>query len=213
MTQNVQLFWDKQANRYAEIEKQFASVYMDIIAKTSKYLDLDDNILDFGCATGTKTIEFADKVRQIHGLDISPEMIRNAMKKKDEAKIMNVSFSQGTLFSCDLEKSSFDKIIAYAIIHLLEDCEKVIQRIHELLKPGGLFISTTACMKDKMAVKTRLEVTTYLIMNKLGISPFHVNRFMPADVVKLIEDQGFQIVETGKITHEIPAVFIVARKT
>ena len=212
MTQKIQKFWDKQAKRYDGGEKQFEHVYEDIIAKTSKYLDLNDNVLDFGCATGTKTIALAVKVKHIHGLDISAEMINEAIQKKNGSKTSNISFSQGTIFKTDLEKASFDKIIAYGVIHLLEDYENVIRRIHELLKPGGLFISTTACMKDKMAIKTRLEVTTYLFMKRLGIFPLHLNMFMPTDVEKLIEDQNFQIVEAEKIFHGIPAIFVVARK-
>ena len=212
MTQEIQKFWDRQAKRYDRGERQFAHVYRDIIAKTAKYLNFNDNALDYGCATGTKTIELANKVHHIHGLDISAEMINEAIKKRDESNISNISFSQGTIFKTDLEKTSFDKIIAYGIIHLLEDKEKVIQRIHELLKPGGLFISTTACFKDKMAFKSRFEVTTYLFMKRLGIFPLHLNMFMPADVEKLIKDQDFQIVEAEKIIHGIPAIFIVARK-
>ena len=212
MTQEIQKFWDKQAKRYDRGERQFAHVYMDIIAKTGKYLNFNDDALDYGCATGTKTIELANKVHHIHGLDISAEMINEAIKKRDESNISNISFSQGTIFKTDLEKTSFDKIIAYGIIHLLEDKEKVIQRIHELLKPGGLFISTTACLKEKMAFKSRFEVTTYVFMKRLGIFPLHLNMFMPADVEKLIKDQDFQIVEAEKIIHGIPAIFIVARK-
>jgi ubiquinone/menaquinone biosynthesis C-methylase UbiE len=212
MSQKIQKFWDKQAKRYDHGERQFASVYKDIIAKTCKYLLINDNALDYGCATGTKTIELAHKVQHIHGLDISTEMINIAIKKKDESELSNISFSQGTIFSSNLEKTSFDKIVAYGIIQLLENNEKVIQRIHELLKPGGLFISTTACMKDKMAIKTRIKVTTYLFMKKLGIFPLHLNMFTAADVEKLIKDKNFQIVEAEKITYGIPALFIVARK-
>jgi len=212
MTQQIQKFWDKQAKRYDLAEIQFAHVYKDIIAKTVKYLNLSDNALDYGCATGTKTIELANKVQHIHGLDISAEMINEAVKKQDESKISNISFSQGTIFNTNLEETSFDKIIAYGIIHLLEDKEEVIQRIHKLLKPGGLFISTTACMKDKMAIKTRIEVTAYLFMKRLGIFPLHLNMFMHADVEKLIKDQNFEIVEVEKIINGIPAIFIVARK-
>jgi 2-polyprenyl-3-methyl-5-hydroxy-6-metoxy-1,4-benzoquinol methylase len=212
MTSKTENFWDKQAQKFDSGEKQSEPVYEEIIARTRKHLNLNDNVLDFGCATGTKTIQLASGTKHIHGLDISAEMIRIALKKKDEANIMNISFSKGTIFDDDLKKSSFDKIIAFAIIQLLEDNEKVIRRIHELLKPGGLFISTTACLKDKMDFKSRFEVTSYLIMKSLGIFPLHLNMFMPADVEKLIEDQNFQIVEAEKIFHRMTASFIVARK-
>ena len=212
MTRKIQKFWDKRAKRYDLAERQFEHVYKGIIVKTGKYLSSADNALDYGCATGTKTIELANIVQHIHGLDISTEMIKEAIKKKDESGVSNISFSQGTIFNTNLEKASFDIITAYGIIHLLEDKEVVIQRIHELLKPGGLFISTTACMKDKMALQTRIEVTTYIFMKRLGISPLRLNMSKSSDVEKLFVDQNFKIVEVEQIIQGIPAIFIVARK-
>jgi len=208
----TQNFWDKQAKRYDYSERQFEPVFKEIIAKTRKHLNINDNVLDFGCATGTKTKELAGGTKHIHGLDISPEMINEAIKKKDETNITNITFSQGTIFNDDFEKSSFDKIIAYGIIHLLEDNESVIQRIHELLKPGGLFISTTACLKDKMAFKNSIKFKAYLLIKRLGIFPLYLNMFKANDVEELIANQNFQIVEAEKIFHGISINYIVARK-
>jgi len=212
MTEKAQKFWDKQAKRYDSNERQFEPVYKDIIARTSKYLNLNDIALDYGCATGTKTIELAGKVKHIHGLDFSTGMISEAIKKKDELKILNISFSQGTIFNADLEKSSFDKIIAYAIIHLLDDDEKVIRRIYELLKPGGVFISSTACFKDNKAFKRNLELKASLLFKKLGLFPLHLNMYKTNDVENLIANQNFKIIEAEKIFDGINISFIVARK-
>ena len=212
MMNKTQKFWDKQAKRYDYSERQFEPVFKEIITKTRKHLNINDNVLDFGCATGTKTKELAGGTKHIHGLDISPEMINEAIKKKDETNITNITFSQGTIFNDDFEKSSFDKIIAYGIIHLLEDNESVIQRIHELLKPGGLFISTTACLKDKMAFKNSIKFKAYLLIKRLGIFPLYLNMFKANDVEELIANQNFQIVEAEKIFHGISINYIVARK-
>jgi ubiquinone/menaquinone biosynthesis C-methylase UbiE len=212
MTVKTQKFWDKQAKRYDSGERQFDPLYKDVITKTRKYLNIVDNVLDFGCATGTKTIQLANATKHIHGLDISTEMINEAIKKKDKANIKNISFSQGTIYNNDFEKASFDNIIAYGIIQLLEDKEKVIQRIYELLKPGGLFISTTACFKNKMAFKNRLEFKAYLFMKRLGILPLHLNIFSINDVKELIENHNFQIIEAEKIFFGMTSSFIIARK-
>lgn len=213
MMNKTQIFWDKQAKRFADNEKQFEPASQELIARTKEYLNANDNVLDFGCATGTKTLELADGIKHIHGLDISAEMISEAIKKKNKVNVMNVSFSQGTIFNDDLEKASFEKIIAYAIIHLLEDSEKVIQRIHELLKPGGLFISTTACFKDKMDFKTRLKFTTYLFMKLLGIFPLHLNMFKTSDIEQLINSQNFNIVKAEILFFNGMTIsFIVAEK-
>jgi ubiquinone/menaquinone biosynthesis C-methylase UbiE len=209
----AQKFWDKQAKRFDDSEKQFEYASQKLIARTKVYLNANDNVLDFGCATGTKTLELADGIKHIHGLDISAEMISEAIKKKNKVNVTNVSFSQGTIFNDDLEKASFDKIIAYSIIHLLEDSEKVIQRIHELLKLGGLLISETACFKDKMDFKTRLEFTTYFFMKRLGIFPLHLNMFTTSDIEQLINRQNFNIVKAEILFFNGMTIsFIVAEK-
>ena len=212
MINKTQIFWNKQAKKYDYSERQFEHVFKEVISKTKEYLKISDDVMDFGCATGTKTLELAGATKQIHGIDISDEMIKEATKKKNELKIMNVSFSQGTIFKNDLEKASFDKIISYGVIHLLDDKEKVIQRIHELLKPEGLFISTTACLKNKMAFKNRLEFSAYLFIKRLGIFPLHLNRLKINDVENLIVNGKFQIVKAEKIFHGITISFIIARK-
>ena len=208
----TQKFWDKQAKRYDYSERQFESVFEDVIALTKEYLDTNDNVLDFGCATGTKTLELVDGIHHVHGLDISTEMINEAIKKKNEKHVKNISFSQGTIFDNDFEKASFEKIVAYGIIHLLEDSEAVVQRIHELLKPGGIFISTTACLQDRMALKNRLEFSAYFLIKKLGLFPLHLNLFRTSDVEKLISSQNFSLVKAERIFHGITISFIVAKK-
>ncbi|HOH96122.1 MAG TPA: class I SAM-dependent methyltransferase [Candidatus Enterocola sp.] len=206
-------FWDKQAKRFDDNEKQFQAATREIIARTKEYLNANDNVLDFGCATGTKTLELADSIKNIHGIDFSAEMISKAIKKKNKTNATNVSFSQGTIFNGDLEKVSFEKIIALSIIHLLEDSEKAIQRIHELLKPGGLFISETACFKDKMDFKTRFEFSTYRIMRLFGLFPLHLNMFKASDVEQILNRNNFNIVKSEKLFFNGMTIsFIVAEK-
>lgn len=210
MVSKVQRFWDKQAQKYDDSERQFDSVFQDVIIRTKKHLASEDQVFDFGCATGTKTIALAESVKHIHGLDISSEMISKANKKKKNNK--NIIFEQGDLFDINFELASFDKIISYGVIHLLNDSEKVIRRLYDLLKPGGLFISTTACLKDKMAFKNSLEFNAFLLIKSLGIFPLHLNRFTTDDVEKLISSQNFQIVKAEKIFHGITISYVIAKK-
>jgi ubiquinone/menaquinone biosynthesis C-methylase UbiE len=208
-----QKFWNGHARKFDSIDKQFEQANQQIIDLTKEYLNANDNVLDFGCATGNKTIKLAGGVKHIHGLDFSAEMIKEAIKKKNELNIENVSFSQGVIFNNELEKSSFEKIIAYSIIHLLEDSENVIQRIHELLKPGGLFISETACFRDKMNNKTKLEVTAFHFMKKLGIFPLHLNIWKTSDLEQIIKSKNFNIVISRNFFYNGMTIsFIVAEK-
>ena len=212
MISKTQKFWDKQAEKYDYSERQFDSVFKEIILRTKNHLATDDKVLDFGCATGTKTIELADSVKHIYGLDISSEMVNEANMKIKERTLKNITFTQGDIFDKNFKIASFDKIISYGVIHLLNNSDKVIRRLHDLLKPGGLFISSTACLKDKMAFKNRLEFNAFLLIKKLGIFPLHLNMFKPEKVEEIITNQGFQIVKAETIFHGITISFIIAKK-
>ena len=37
-------------------------------------------------------------------------------------------------------------------LHLVEDENAAIAKVYGLLKPGGLFVSSTACLGDKMEI-------------------------------------------------------------
>jgi ubiquinone/menaquinone biosynthesis C-methylase UbiE len=151
-------------------------------------------------------------VKCIHGLDFSDEMINEANRKKNELEIQNASFSQGTIFENDLEDASFDKVISYGVLHLLEESEKVIQKIHSLLKPDGVLIATTACLKEKMALKNRLQFSTYMLVKRLGLFPLHLNMYTTGDVEHLITRQNFELLQADKMFHGISISYIVARK-
>ncbi|NEW06798.1 methyltransferase domain-containing protein [Paenibacillus sp. SYP-B3998] len=57
----------------------------------------------------------------------------------------NINYAHSTIFDERYKKGSFDVILVFHVLHLLEDEHIVLQRINELLKPGGLLISATPC--------------------------------------------------------------------
>ncbi len=76
MINKTQKFWNKKAKRYDNNERRFEAVIIkEVIFKTKEYLNKSDEVLDFGCATGTRTLELAGATKQILGIDISDEMI------------------------------------------------------------------------------------------------------------------------------------------
>lgn len=213
MKTDAEIFWDKQAVRFDKSQDKFESESSEIIFRTKEFLNPDDNVLDFGCATGTKTLELAGQVRHIHGLDTSSEMISLAINKLDATNVKNVSFSYGTIFKDDLDKASFDKILAYSVIHLLPESEKIVRRINDLLKPGGLFISETPCFREGMNFGTRLKFAAFRFLKRLGVFPLHMNLFTAADVSQLISSQNFNILKAEKLfLNGMTVSFIVAKK-
>jgi len=204
-------FWDKQAKGYDASETQFEPAFELILNRTKKYLKQSDSILDFGCATGSKTFQLAPLVRKVLCNDISPMMIELAKKKAEDLAITNADFLTGTIFDETLTKDSFDVIVSFGLLHLLENNEMVMKRIDELLKPGGYFISTTACLKEKMNVKSKIVFSLYMFVKKIGLFPLHLNMYKCSDVLDIVSND-FEIVKSENLFHGIHICYIVAKK-
>lgn len=196
--------WDKLANSFDKVNKQFAKTHIKTVENTKKHLNISDIVLDYGCATGTVAIEIADKVKAVHGIDISSKMIEAARRKAAERQIENIDFAQSIIFDERLQKASFDVILAFNILHFLEDIPKVMQRLNELLKPGGLFISAVPCHE-----KWSLGSIFLPLLGKILKIPY-MKFFKISELEEFITKGNFQIVETEPLTPT--EYFIVAKK-
>jgi 2-polyprenyl-3-methyl-5-hydroxy-6-metoxy-1,4-benzoquinol methylase len=209
---NVEKIFDLTAKYYDKTEEiRFKQPNIKVIEKTKKYLKISDVVLDYGCATGTKATKLAGKVKKIYAIDISSKMIEAAKRKAVERKIENVDFAQATIFDERYKRESFDVILAFNILHLLEDNRQPIQKITELLKPGGLFISTTPCLGEKMKFSTKFQFSFFLLLSIIGLFP-SIKRFKFPELEDLIADGNLQIVEIEKSYHEMSSCFIVTKK-
>ena len=198
-------FWDKSAQRYAKSRVRDEASYQKKLAITQGYFQPNWSVLEFGCGTGSTALVHAPHVKEILATDISGKMLEIAAQKARDAGVENVRFQQGTLDSLDLEAESFEAVLGLNILHLLEDAEAAIIRAHELLKPGGVFVSSTALVGELM-VLWRLLIPA---MQAVGLAPF-VNRFSRQSLVAMLAKAGFSIDyewQPGK-----SSVFLVARK-
>ena len=199
-------FWDRAADTYDQEEKGDEQTYIKIIEKTKKYLKTSDIVFDYACGTGKIDIEIAGDVKRIRAIDMSFKMIDLAKRKTGERKIENIDYMQATIYDERLKGEPFDVITAFTILHLVEDTPKVIKRINELLKPGGLFISTTPCMGERKFSSTLLR-----LVSKIGLIP-NIRSFKFSELKDSIANGNFEIVETECLHQRSPIYFIAAKK-
>lgn len=199
-------FWDKTANKFDKRAKHFEQ---PPIEKTKQYLNAKDIVLDYGCATGTITYEIAGSVNKILGIDFSSKMIDAANGKSVEQKLENIEFARSTIFDKRYNQGSFDAVLAFNILHLTENTEKVLQRINELLKPGGMVISTTACMGEHTFINF-LQFLIFKPLAGLGIVPY-MKIFKISELEGLMINSNFKIIETKRL-NRASNYFIAARK-
>lgn len=199
-------FWDKTASKYDQEEMKDEQTYINIIKRTKTHLNMSDIVLDYGCGTGLIANEIAEYVKEIHAIDISSNMIEIAEKKATERNIANISYAHSTIFDERFKKGSLDVILVFHVLHLLEDEHIVLRRMNELLKPGGLLISATPCIGEKLFLKSLL-----FLAGKVGLVPY-TKSFKMRYLVGTIEESHFTIVESVCLKKSSQEYFIVARK-
>lgn len=199
-------FFDNIAKRSAKPSTKLGQTSLKTVEATRKYLKPSDQLLDFGCGPGNLTLALAKDVQSIHAMDISAGMIAVAKQGAAEQHIENIDFSQSSIFDPAFEKESFDVILAFNVLHYMEEVSEEIQRIHDLLKPGGLFISSTACMKEK---KSFLKVLMS-VLTGVGIVP-KMQFYGISELEGIIENSHFKLIETQKLSS-LPDYFVVGEK-
>lgn len=199
-------FWNTRADRYSRRPVSDEAAYQKKLDVTREYFQPDMEVLEIGCGTGSTAIAHAPFVGHIRATDLSTRMIEIAQDKAKAAGIDNVTFEASSVDSLDVEDASIDFVMAHSVLHLLEDKQQVIADVHQMLKPGGLFASNTACIRDMMLpLRLIIPVGRFLRLFPL------VKVFSVAELKDSLESAGFEVDYEWQ-PKKSAAAFIICRK-
>ena len=201
-------FWDKIAERYSRQPIADEAAYQKKLRVTREYLHSDMEVLEFGCGTGSTAIAHAPYVQHIQAIDVSSKMIAIAEGKADANSIANVTFRRSTIDEFSAPDQSLDAVLGLSILHLLDNKEKVIAKVHRMLKSGGVFVTSTVCLGGTMMSLLKLIMPIGRFLDLMPLVRF----FTARELADSITDAGFQIDYQWQPGKGI-AVFIVAKKT
>lgn len=202
-------FWNDLAERYARQPVANPSAFERKIDVTRSRMKPTDVVLDIGCGTGSLALRLAPSAAELHGLDMSSEMIRIARGKAEAEGASNVTFHVGA-FDSSFElfpSESLDGVGAYSLFHLLEDRPAALARIYRLLRPGGFFVSSTICLGESwVPYRPILKV-----MRWLGKAP-RVSTLQKQVLEDEVSAAGFTGLSQPEVGAEPALAFIVAEK-
>jgi len=98
-------------------------------------------LIDIGCGTGWSSCFFAKAGYDVVGVDISADMRDLANKNKKKYGIENVDFLVKDYETLKLSEK-FDCAVFLNSLHHAEDEHKVIARVYDLLKDGGICVTS-----------------------------------------------------------------------
>ena len=202
-------FWDRAARKYATSPISDIAGYERTLERTRHYLKGDETAFEFGCGTGTTALRLAPFVARIMATDVSGEMIAIAREKAKAEGQGNATFEVARPEAAPWPDGTFDVAFGFNVLHLLAEREAALRGVHRLLRPGGLFISKTPCLKE-MNPLIRLAVP---LMQLIGKAP-HVAFLSAGDIEGELVAAGFEIIERARHASrgKDPRPFLVARR-
>lgn len=200
------LFWDRMANRYAKSPISNKEAYERKLEITRKYFTPQSQVLEFGCGTGSTAILHSPFVKHIHAIDVSEKMLAIANSKVEAEDINNITFQKASIEEFDGAENSYDVILGLSILHLLNDKRAAMNKVHKMLKPGGVFVSSTYCGRGKNAF-VRMLLSIGAAVHLLPKVKF----FSPESLQMSVGDAGFRLDHVWQ-PEGSDALFIVARK-
>ena len=201
-------FWDSKAEGYASSPISDEASYQRKLSETQKYFAPEMRILEFGCGTGATAVHHAPHVLHIDAIDISQNMIDIGRRKACESNIENISFARGTLTEFNADTASLDAVLGLNVLHLLPDRLSVLTEVARILKPGGVFVSSTGCLGSSYLRFIGLFVP---LGKLLGLMP-DVFVLTESELASEIENAGFAIESQWHHGMKDINVFIIARK-
>ncbi len=200
----VEKFWNRMAEGYSKQPVADEAAYQKKLQITREYFPADSEVLELGCGTGSTAIEHAPYVKHIEAVDISSKMIEIAEAKAKAKDINNITFKISAIDSFSLPAQTVDVILALSILHLVGNKKEVIANAYKILKPGGVFVSSTVCLGNTMKLLKLVAPAGKLF----GLT---IKIFTTQQLIECITDAGFEIDYQWQ-AGSVNVAFIVAKK-
>lgn len=158
----------------------------------------DAVIADLGCGTGRTLRDLSPHVKQVIGVDASPQMLKAARKRL--AGVKNVELRQGELAALPIETAACDAALCVLALSYVEDPAAVVREMARILKTGGRAVMVDLLPHDRDDFRRQMG------QRHRGFANDHIER--------LLADAGLGEVSIRPLPPESeakgPALFVAA---
>ena len=166
-------YWDQNLAPPAFVQTRLE----EILAQFASYRQ-KNRLLDIGCGAGNLLLAARKSGWEAQGLDVSPNAVKHVREQGFEV-------FQGELCDAQLPAEQFDVITAAELLEHLPDPRAELQEIARLLRPGGLFWTTTPHARGLAARVLGLKW-------RCISPPEHLQLFSAHGLKSLVLDVGFR---------------------
>ncbi|MGJ8677188.1 MAG: ArsR/SmtB family transcription factor [Akkermansiaceae bacterium] len=148
-------------------------------------------VADLGAGEGTLAQLIAPRAEKVIAIDNSPNMVKFGTNLAKEHNLDNLEYRLGDLESPPIDDNSVDLAIFSQALHHAERPDRALAAAYQILAPGGRLIILDL-LQHSFDQARELYADTWL-------------GFSEAEIYKMMDDAGFQDIETTIVDKESEA--------
>lgn len=131
--------WTSFSRSYDEVLRNW-SCYQELGERVLDVMGACRRVLDQGCGTGLLAIALADRGKEVHGIDVNPDMLGYARRAVRDAGRTDVHLRLGDAQSLDFPDGSFDGVVCNNVVFFVPDPLRLVGEAYRVLRPSGIFV-------------------------------------------------------------------------
>lgn len=167
----------------------------------------DKTILDLGSARGDVCFLLAPRVREAIGVDASPRAIEIAEAERSRRGLRNVRFVKSDVAElAEIPDASIDVAGAFDLLEHVDDAtvRGMLRALRRVLKPTGVFVAYTP---NREHYVERLKAHDVILKQ----FPEHIAVRRPAEIRRLLEEEGWRLIDMTYSAAPFPLVHLVEK--
>lgn len=179
---------DRYADEYFDYELENDRNFLNLMLQGLEDIHLEDlaehisdnpRFLDIGCATGMLLEHLQGRGYRVQGVEVCEPAARYGRETR------GVPIAVGTIDELDLPRASYDFAHFSHVIEHVPDPRAFLERVHELLAPGGYVVIVTP---NRAGFQAKIFGAQW----RSAIAD-HLNLFSAAHLMRLMREVGFSV--------------------
>lgn len=146
-----------------------------------------DRVLDVATGPGFIAMLFAEKAKEVVGVDLTPAFVAKAQATSAQRGLRNVSFREADIEQLPFAEGSFDIVTCHKALHHFPHPSKALAEMRRVLKRGGRLV-----LGDSLSSNDSATAQRHNELERLR-DPSHVEMYGPKKFEALIEQASFRV--------------------
>ena len=130
-------FWDRIAPKYAAEPIADMAGYETTLQRVQALLPPAADVLEVGCGTGSTAMRLAPFTGRMLATDVAPGMIAIARERLAAQPVPQLGFALADANAPGQGQGAYDVVLAFSMLHLVEDLDHALKLLVQALRPGG----------------------------------------------------------------------------